>query len=90
MNQRKDTAKDDVLDKLQTNIKLYDFYGALLTERQSTCFTMYYFEDLSMTEIGTALGITPQAVADQIKRTVKKLNLYEEKLKLAQKELVGN
>ncbi|MCL2400258.1 MAG: hypothetical protein FWC91_11030 [Defluviitaleaceae bacterium] len=67
-------------EKLQEYTQLYDFYGSLLTERQNTCFTLHFLEDFSLAEIGTALEITPQAVADQIKRTVKILRKYEEKL----------
>jgi len=64
-------------------IQLYDFYGTLLTERQNLCFVMHYIEDLSLAEIGGELSITPQAVADQIKRTSAILRRYEEKLALA-------
>jgi len=68
--------------KLQIYTLLYDYYSPLLTERQSTCFTMHYLEDMSLSEIGDGLGITPQAVSDQLKRTVKTLYSYEEKLGL--------
>ena len=71
-------------EKLQVYGQLHDFYGQLLTDRQNMCFTMHYLEDLTMAEVGEALGITPQAVADQIKRTVKILQKYEEKLGLIQ------
>ena len=71
-------------EKLQVYGQLHDFYGQLLTDRQNMCFTMHYLEDLSMAEVGDALGITPQAVGDQIKRTVKILQKYEEKLGLIQ------
>ena len=67
-------------EKLQVYTQLYDFYSPLLTERQSTCFTMHYLEDMSLSEIGESLGITPQAVSDQLKRTVNALRKYEEKL----------
>ncbi|MCL2420804.1 MAG: hypothetical protein FWD03_03015 [Defluviitaleaceae bacterium] len=70
-------------EKLQKHSQLYDFYGPLLTERQNICFTMHYLDDLSLSEIGEVLGITPQAVADQIKRTVGILQRYEDKLGLA-------
>lgn len=66
--------------KLQEYTQLYDFYGSLLTERQNTCFTLHFLEDFSLAEIGSALEITPQAVADQIKRTIGILVKYEEKL----------
>jgi len=71
-----------LMDKLQTYSQLHDFYGPLLTEKQNTCFTMHYLEDLSLKEIGGILGVTPQAVADQVKHATKKLQWYEEKLGL--------
>ena len=67
-------------DKLHFCNQLYDFYGALLTEKQRNCFIMRYLEDYSLTEIGEALQITPQAVADQLKRTAALLQNYEDKL----------
>ena len=71
-----------ILEKLQIYGQLHDFYGQLLTDRQNMCFTMHYLEDLTMAEVGDALGITPQAVADQIKRTIKIMQKYEKKLGL--------
>jgi len=67
-------------DRLHFYNQLYDFYGALLTEKQRNCFTMRYLEDYSLTEIGEALRITPQAVADLLKRTAALLLNYEDKL----------
>ena len=69
-------------EKLEYFMQLHDFYGVLLTDRQNTCFTMHYIEDLSLAEIGEVLGITPQAVADQLKRTVSILRRYDEKMEL--------
>ena len=67
-------------EKLEHYSRLHDFYGPLLTERQNTCFTMHYLEDLSLSEAGEALGISPQAVADQVKRSLKLLRRFEDKL----------
>lgn len=72
------------LDNLQAYSRLYDFYAPLLSERQDKCFTMHYQEDLTMAEIGEMLGITPQAVAEQVKRTVIAMEDYEKKLNLIQ------
>jgi hypothetical protein len=70
---------------LDTYARLYDAYGKLLTKKQSECFEMRYGEDYSLAEIGEALGISPQAVADQIKRTLAKMREYESKLGLLRK-----
>jgi len=72
----------EMWEKLQNYTLLYDHYSPLLTEKQNTCFTLHYLEDMSLSEIGDSLGITPQAVSDQLKRTVKALYSYEEKLGL--------
>jgi len=63
-----------------TNI--YDFYGVLLTERQRELFEMYYLNDLSLGEIAEQTGVSRPAVWDLLKRTVKNLCEYEEKLNL--------
>lgn len=62
---------------------LFDLYGALLTDKQQECLRMQLFEDLSMSEIGDALGISRQAVYDNIHRGEKAMEAYERKLGLA-------
>lgn len=62
---------------------LFDLYGALLTDKQQECLRMQLFEDLSMSEIGDALGISRQAVYDNIHRGEKAMEEYERKLGLA-------
>ena len=69
------------------HVMLFDFYGSLLTERQSHVFVLHYMEDYSLAEIGHELEITPQAVLDMLKRSVKSLEKYESKLGLIQKFL---
>ena len=62
---------------------LFDLYGALLTEKQQECLRMHLFEDFSLSEIGEELGISRQAVYDNIHRSEKAMASYEEKLGLA-------
>ena len=71
-----------MLDKALEAHLLYDWYGPLLTERQRRVVEMRYFEDLSLAEIGEALGISRQAVNDTVRRTEFQLQEYEEKLGL--------
>ena len=60
-------------------ILLYDYYGALLTERQRVCFEMRYHQDLSLGEIGEELGVSRQGVLDNLSRTEATLRNMEEK-----------
>ena len=48
---------------------LYDYYGELLTEKQRTCFDLYYNQDLSLSEIAEDLGVTRQGVHDTPRRS---------------------
>ena len=62
---------------------LFDLYGALLTEKQQECLRLHLFEDFSLSEIGEELGISRQAVYDNIHRSEKAMESYERKLGLA-------
>ena len=59
---------------------LYDYYGGMLTERQRICFDMRYNQDLSLGEIGEALGVSRQAVCDNLARTEESLRRMEENI----------
>ncbi len=61
---------------------LFDFYGQLLKEQQQQTVTLYYNDDLSLSEIADQLNITRQGVRDSIKRAENLLFSYEEKLGL--------
>ena len=58
---------------------LYDYYGELLTEKQRTCFDLYYNQDLSLSEIAEDLGVTRQGVHDTLARAEGQLRAFEEK-----------
>lgn len=64
---------------------LLDFYGGLLTDKQSDALDLYYNQDLSLGEISELMGITRQGVRDNIKRGEKQLNDFEDILHLAEK-----
>ena len=68
-------------------ILLYDYYGALLTERQKLCFEMRYHQDLSLGEIGEELGISRQGVHDNLSRTEALLSKMEEKTGCMRRDL---
>ena len=62
---------------------LIDFYGNLLSERQRDIISLYYEEDLSLSEIAENIGITRQGVRDAVKKAEIILTEAEEKLGLA-------
>ena len=64
---------------------LFDLYGALLTEKQQQIFKCYYFDDISLSEIGEIYFISKQAVKDCLDKVEKILNDYEQKLKIKSK-----
>lgn len=74
---------------------LYDIYGSLLTEKQRTYFEEYYFKNLSLSELASIYNISRNAIHKQLKETIKRLETYEENLKLSKKnkmleELIKN
>ena len=64
---------------------LVDYYGDLLSEKQSDVFRYYYEENLSLTEIAAELGVSKQAISKMLKRTRAQLEDYEKKLLLMEK-----
>ena len=66
------------LDALEWTL-LFDYYGDLLTERQQTCFDLYYNQDLSLGEIAEEAGISRQGVYDTIARAKASLKTMEDK-----------
>lgn len=64
--------------------QLLDFYGDFVSERQFKTLSMYYNDDLSLSEISELLGISRQAVMDSVKRGEKILFSMESKLALAE------
>ncbi len=62
--------------------RLLDFYGKLLTEKQLKVATMFFNDNISLSEIAGIDGLTRQAVYDLIKRVKDILDSYEMKLGL--------
>ncbi len=61
---------------------LFDVYESLLTDREKEIFKYYYYEDLSLSEIGENLNITRTGVFNTLKKVEEKLAQYEKNLKL--------
>ena len=64
---------------------LLELYGGLLTEKQYELLDDYYNKDLGLSEMAENLGITRQAVRDNLKKGENNLLELEEKLHLMQK-----
>ena len=64
---------------LEMTLLLY-YYGELLTEKQKTCFDLYYNQDLSLGEIAEEAGISRQGVHDSLARAEAALLELEQKL----------
>ena len=67
------------MDALHMSL-LLDYYGGLLTQRQRDCFDMRYNQDLSLGEIGEMLGVSRQAVCDNLARSEALLRKMEENI----------
>ena len=76
---------EDQLEKTQRVNLLMDMYGDLLTDKQNLYLSYYYKEDLSLSEISEELGVSRNAVYDNIKRSIIALERYEDKLQLLKK-----
>ena len=59
---------------------LLDYYGGMLTDKQRECFDMRYNQDLSLGEIAEMLGVSRQAVNDNLSRTEAALRRMEENI----------
>ena len=75
-----------MLEKVNQINELYDSYKELLTDKQRTYIELYYHEDLSLAEIANEMGVSRNAVHDNIRRTEKLLVGYEEKLEIYEKD----
>ena len=60
-------------------VLLYDYYGDLLTDRQKECFELRYYQDLSLGEIASELGISRQGVHENLSRAEALLRNMETK-----------
>ena len=66
---------------------LLDTYGSMLTEKQYDTLSLYYDEDLSLSEIAENSGITRQGVHKCIRTSEEYLTQLEDTLGFA--ELIG-
>ena len=74
------------MDALEMTL-LFDYYGGMLTEKQRDCFDMRYNQDLSLGEIGEMLGVSRQAVNDNLTRTEALLRRMEENIGCVKRDM---
>ena len=74
------------MDALEMSLR-FDFYGGMLTEKQQECFDMRYNQDLSLGEIGEAMGVSRQAVCDNLARTEALLRRMEDNIGCVRRSL---
>ena len=78
-------VKSMKIDDITQASLLYDFYGQLLSKRQSQVMELYHEENLSLSEIASEFNISRQGVHDALKNAEKALSEYERKLGLVEK-----
>jgi len=66
---------------------LFDYYGGMLTDKQRDCFDMRYNQDLSLGEIAETLGVSRQAVNDNLTRTEALLRRMEENIGCVKRDM---
>ena len=74
------------LDELLEVSTLLDYYKNLLSDKQREYLINHFEDDLSLSEIAKNNDVSRQAVYDNIKRGIKLLKDYEEKLGFHEKE----
>ena len=74
------------MDRILYLNALYDCYKDLFTEKQQLYFELYYWEDLSLSEIADNNGVSRNAVHNQLKIMEEKLLEFEKLLKVNYKK----
>ena len=75
-----DGQRSGKMSKNIENAILLDTYGSMLTEKQYDTLSLYYDEDLSLSEIAENMGITRQGVHKCIRTSEEYLTQLEETL----------
>jgi hypothetical protein len=65
---------------------LLGYYKNLLSDRQKEYMIQHFEEDLSLSEIAKEFDVSRQAVYDNIRRGIKILKDYEDKLSLYERD----
>ena len=73
------------MDERDLLIILYDYYESLLSDKQKEYFSLYYFDNLSLSEISENIGVSRNAIHKSLKSIESLLLDYEDKLKIYNK-----
>ncbi|WP_406614873.1 sigma factor-like helix-turn-helix DNA-binding protein [Mycoplasmopsis hyopharyngis] len=68
------------LEVRELYIELFEKYGSLLTPSQQSIFKLYFYENLSYSEIANIIATTRTSVYDSLKKAMKNLDKYNEKI----------
>lgn len=79
-------STEEIFEQRMRLGRLFDIYGGLLTDKQKLCLRLYFYDDLSLSEISEELGVSRQAVHDLLKRVEQILERYEKTLGILAKE----
>lgn len=79
-------SAEEIFEQRMRLGRLFDIYGSLLTAKQKQCLGLYFYDDLSLSEISEELGVSRQAVHDLLKRVEQLLERYEKSLQILAKE----
>lgn len=67
---------NDDIQSREKLIKAYELYNHVLTVNQKQIFYLYYFEDLSLSEISSIVATTRSSVFDTLKKAKNKLEPF--------------
>ena len=68
-------------------ILLFDYYGRMLTDKQKEYLDLRYNQDLSLGEIADIMGVSRQAVFDNLTRTEALLRRMEENIGCVKRDI---
>ena len=69
------------------SILLFDYYGRMLTDKQKEYLDLRYNQDLSLGEIAEIMGVSRQAVFDNLTRTEALLRRMEENIGCVKRDI---
>ncbi|AEE96253.1 YlxM family DNA-binding protein [Mahella australiensis] len=75
------------MDRIAEVGLLLDLYGSILTDKERNMLDLHYNYDLSLAEIAEQMGVTRQAVHDNIKRGEAQLYELDSKLHLLEQHM---